>query len=530
MSKNGVLIVKYYKKGELYSSQVMAPSDYLVEKQVVGLKALPTTGFWGLNLNFDAKTGWIIAVNGRKRALSLGTKITLADKVTAIIELKPETTIKLGSIEAEKIQKIQVVVLNSKNQYVFSDILPNKKIQKFSYAGIKLKISRPANENWEELHKDKAGYKISVRQIFVPAESDVKTPVPFTSEDKQLIRQIAYGYVGAVAFFLMAYAIIFLAQEFFKDKTKYDVVKIDETLLEEKREKLFKEKPKVVPPTPQKKIVKPKVVKAFEKSKKIEKGAAKKAIAKKTNKKSSGGGPKNKQVAVEGVKSNKMKITQGRQGQKGNFGQADQTRSKLSKLSGLSQGIGFNANAAKSASNLNERGAGGDFSSLRKGSPTGSKGFGLGGSGNGTQGLGSYKVGGLGTMSLGGSERGGGTGASLSKNKTGKGFIDGIEEEVVVVGGLDEAVIKRIIKRNTGDIKFCFERRLNARPNLSGVFEAEFYIGANGSVQRSGSSRNTLGDDRLNNCINNSIKSWKFPKPVGGTVVKVNYPFILKSS
>ena len=529
MSKNGILIVKYYKKGDLYSSQLMSPNDYLVEKQVVGLKNKPSHCFFGLDLSFDPKSGWQVSVNGRKRALSLGSKIALADKVTAVIEQKPETPIKLGSIEAEKVQKIQVVVLSSKNQYVFSDILPNKKIQKFSYAGTKLKIKRPLSETWEELHKDKSGYKISARQIFVPAESDVKTPVPFTMDDKELIRKIAYGYVATIAFFLLSYAIIFLAQEFLKDKTQYDVVKVDETLLEQKREKIFKEKQKVVPPTTQK-VVKPKVVKAFEKSKKIVKGAPKKAIAKKTNKKSSGGGPKNKQVAVEGVKSNKMKITRGRQGQKGNFGQADQTRSKLSKLSGLSQGIGFNANSVKTANNLNERGAGGDFSYLRKGSPTGKKGFGLGGSGNGAAGMGSYKVGGLGTMSLGGSARGGGTGASLSKNKTGKGFIDGIEEEVIVVGGLDASVIKRIIKRNEGDIKYCYERRLNARPNLSGVFEAEFFIGANGSVQRSGSSRNTLGDSRLNNCINSSIKSWKFPKPVGGTVVKVNYPFILKSS
>lgn len=531
MSKNGILVVKYFKNGELYSSQLMSPAECQVEKQVVGLKAKPSTGFWGLNLNFEDKAGWTVSVNGRKRVLSFGKKILLADKMTATIELKPETPIKLGNTEPEKVQKIQIVVLNKKNQYVFSDILPNKRSQKFSFAGTQIKIQRPTSDVWEELHKDELGNKFSVRQIFVPAESDIKSPVPFTSEDKDLIRKIAFGYVGVIGFFLVAYAVIFLAQEFFKDKNKYDVVKIDETLLEEKREKIFKEKKKEKVVTPSvKKVVKPQVVKAYEKSKVIEKGAAKKAIAKKSNKKSSGGGPKNKQVAVEGVKSTKMKITQGRQGQKGNFGQADATRSKLSKLSGLSQGIGFNANSAKTANNLNERGAGGDFSSLRKGSPTGKKGFGLGGSGNGSQGLGSYKVGGLGTMSLGGSSRGGGTGASLSKNKTGKGFIDGIEEEVVVVGGLDASVIKRIIKRNEGDIKYCYERRLNARPNLSGVFEAEFFISASGSVQRSGSSRNTLGDATLNNCINSSIKTWKFPKPVGGTVVKVNYPFILKSS
>jgi hypothetical protein len=528
MIKNGILIVKYYKKGELYSSQVLNPSQCLVQKQAVGQKS-QTSGYWGLNLNFEPKTGWLMTVNGRKRVLSDGSKVTLSDKMTAQIELKPLAEIKLGKVEAEKIQKIQVVVLDSKNQYVFSDVLPNKKSQKFKFANIKVKINKPASESWEQIHKDDKGFKISVRQVFVASESEIKSPVPFSYEDKELIKKIAYGYLGAVAFFLISYAVIYLVQRYFADQTKYDVVKIDETMLQEKREKLLKEKKVVTPDT--KKVAKVKTVKAYEKSKVIEKGAAKKAIAKKTDKKSSGGGPKNKKVAVEGVKSSKMKITQGRKGAKGNFGQADKNLSKLSKLSGLSAGIGFNSKSANTASNLSERGQGGDFSSLRKGSPTGSnKGFGMGGSGNGTQGMGSYKVGGLGTMSLGGSTRGGGTGASLSKNKTGRGYIDGIEEEVVVVGGLDRSVIERIIKRNMGDINYCYERRLNARPNLSGVFEAEFMIGANGSVQRSGSGRNTLGDDRLDSCINSSIKTWKFPKPVGGTVVKVNYPFILKSS
>lgn len=530
---NETLIVKYYKKNELYSSQVFTATEHFEQKQTVGGRPLRESGFWGLNLTFDKKTGWNVKINGRKRALSLESKINLSDKMVAVIEKQPQVMIKLGEVEPQKVQKIQVVVLSSKNQYVFSDVLPNVKSQKFTYAGTKIKILRPTSDKWEQIHTTEDGYKISVRQIFVESESDVKPPVPFTTEDKALIQKIVYGYLGAIAFLFIAYGLGSLISEYFKEDKKFDVVKIDETVLEKKREKLFKpKKEKVV--TPQvavKKVVKPKTVKAFEKSKVIEKGAPKKAIAKKTNQKNSGGGPKNKAVAVEGVKSNKMKITQGRQGAKGHFGQSDQTSSKLAKLSGLSQSIGFNSKSAKTATNLYGQGQGGDFSSLRKGSPTGSdKGFGIGGSGDGKQGMGSYKVGGLGTMSLGGATRGGGTGASLSKGKTGRGFIDGLEEEVVIVGGLSRAEIERVVRRNMGDINYCYERRLNARPNLSGIFEAEFTISASGSVQRTGSSRNTIGDDRLDSCINGSIKTWRFPKPVGGTVVKVNYPFILKSS
>jgi hypothetical protein len=142
MSKSGILVVKYFKNNQLYSSQVFSPATSFVNKQAVGQNT-SVTGYWGLNLVFDSKDGWVLKVNGRKRALSFDQKINLEYKFTAVIEKQPVTNIKLGAVEAEKIQKIQVVVLDSKNQYVHSDILPNKRSQKFNFAGTKLKIQRP---------------------------------------------------------------------------------------------------------------------------------------------------------------------------------------------------------------------------------------------------------------------------------------------------------------------------------------------------------------------------------------------------
>lgn len=530
--KNKSLIVKYYKKSALYTTQIIDSDN--MSAIAVGQSSKVNNGYFGADFSYDQeKETWNLWVNAKKRVMSLDKKIKINEDVSIIIEQPPQYAILPEPIDKGTVKKLQVKVLDSKGKYLDSDILPYKRRQKFHYAKTKIKIKKPVNDEakWTKVHSAPKGYSIFVKTVEVPSDGTLKTPVAFNNNEKELIRKVAISYASLVALLLVVFYAGKLINYYLEKNKSFDVVKIDETLLEEKREKLFKDKTPVKPTDDNKPKVK-KVVKAFEKSKKVEKGAPKKAITKNKKTPSRAGGKKNTKVAVKGVTSNKMKITRGgKPGAKGHFGQEDVTKSKLSKLSKLSGSIGFNANSKKKASNLYAKGSGGDFSSLRKGSPNGSKkGLGVGGNGGGKNGVGSYKVGGLGTMSLGGALKGGGTGASLSQGKTGKGFVDGLDEEIIVAGGLDRSVIERIIRRNLGDINYCYERRLNARPNLSGIFEAKFSIGANGRVQSVRAARDTLSDRTLDSCIRGSIKTWKFPRPVGGTVVNVNYPFILKST
>lgn len=533
--KNRNLILKYYKNNELYTTQILD-----VESQsaiAVGENSKVNSGFFGVNLSFDSnKETWGLWVNARKRVLSLNKKIKIDDKISLVIEEPVQHKIVPENIEKGTVTKIQIKVINAKGEYLESDILPNKRRQTYKFAKTKVKIQRPDGEKWESIHSTAKGYSILARMVEVPHDKSIKTPLLFNSNEKELIKKVAMGYAAAI---VLTFGIFYagkLIQSFFGKEKQFDVVKVDEQLLEQKREILFKEKPPVQAKPVEQKVTAKKVgtkrVKAFEKAKKVEAGKPKKAIAKKNNKPQRAGGKEGSKLAVQGVKSNKMKITQGaKPGAKGDHGHQDQTLSKLSKLSGLSGSIGFNAKSNTKASNLHGAGKGGDFAALRKGTRHGvDGGKGVGGKGGGTHGIGSYKVGGTGGLSLGGALRGGGTGASLSQGKTSRGFVDGLEEEIIVAGGLDRSVIERVIRRNLGDINYCYERRLNARPNLSGIFEAKFSIGANGKVMSVTSARNSLADNTLDSCIRGSIKTWQFPKPVGGTIVNVNYPFILKAT
>lgn len=534
--KNKILVVKYYKKDVLYTTQILAPNSETAV--AVGQTSKVNNGFFGADFSFDETKGsWNLWVNARKRVISLDKKIKVSDDISIVINEPPQYKIAPLDVESGVIKKIQVKVLDASGEYIESDVLPYRRRQIFKFGQSKVKIRRPDGEKWEKIHSTTKGYSIFVRAIEVPDDSKTKTPIAFTASEKELIKKVAVGYAGVILLTMGIFYTNKLYKHFFNKEKKFDVVRVDEALLEEKRELIFKDQPKpqVVKPTekpPQAPKKGPKKIKAFEKSDKIQTGHAKKAIAEKSNKPSSGGGAKGSKLAVEGVRANKMKITQGgKPGAKGHYGEQDATKSKLNRLSGLSGGIGFNANSKVKANNLHGNGTGGDFAALRKGAPNGVEGGkGIGGRGGGSHGLGSYKVGGVGTLSLGGAARGGGTGVSLSQGKTSKGYVDGLEEEIIVAGGLDRSVIERVIRRNLGDINYCYERRLNARPNLSGVFEAQFAIGANGRVQSVRAARSSLSDGILDQCIQNSIKTWQFPKPVGGTVVNVNYPFILKST
>lgn len=527
--KDRVLIVKFFKKGECttFASQVLSASD--CEKKVSG--RVLSKAYWGTDFTYDKMKGWSLKVEGKDRKFSVNGKLSVNSNISLSVHTQEKTNLASSSKsvnldqEGSMVPKIHVLVQNSRGNYMHSDILRNRRTQKVKFAGQTFKVKRPKSSSWESIY-NREGLKLSVRKIMVPQSSEIRSPAVFDSSEKKLIKRIAVSYVAAIGFFLISYALGTLISDHLKNRNKYDVVKVDENFIEERRKKLFKEKKVVL--LSSRKVKK---IKSENSSKKIVKGFSKKRVASKKRKSSGTSGPKSHHVRVQGIKSDRMKIGGGRSGgSQGHRGQKkDKTVSKISnQLSALSQGIGFNSRSKKSASHLYKLGQGGSVSSLKKGFSKSGKGLGFGR--NGSKDLGSYKVGGLNTNSLGGFERSAGTGGSLSAGQAGRGYIDGIEEEIVIVGGLDRSVIKRIIRKNLGDINYCYERRLNVRPHLSGTFEAKFSIGANGQVLMSSILKSTLRDSKLDQCIKNSIKSWRFPKPLGGTVVNVNYPFVLKSS
>jgi hypothetical protein len=92
----------------------------------------------------------------------------------------------------------------------------------------------------------------------------------------------------------------------------------------------------------------------------------------------------------------------------------------------------------------------------------------------------------------------------------------------VVRGDLDKAIIRRYIKRNIQKIQYCYEKQLLADPTLAGTVTVSFVIAATGSVTKSDGSG--VQKD-VSACVADVIRGIEFPKPAGGGIVQVTYPF-----
>ena len=157
-------------------------------------------------------------------------------------------------------------------------------------------------------------------------------------------------------------------------------------------------------------------------------------------------------------------------------------------------------------------------------------GLGLRGSGSGGGGMGnSIGIGGIGTKG-----RGGGVGSY----GTGAGYLGGKKDtspeitssEPMVMGSLDKELIRQVIHRNRNQIRYCYESQLTRFPKLSGKVAVKFVISASGTVASSQVAQSTVSNAELETCIAGRVQTWIFPKPKGGGVVIVTYPFILKQS
>jgi TonB family protein len=182
-------------------------------------------------------------------------------------------------------------------------------------------------------------------------------------------------------------------------------------------------------------------------------------------------------------------------------------------------------------------GLGGDLKSAmgnvvgtKTGDSGGFGGLGIRGNGGGGGGTGdTIGIGGIGTKGRGGGTASYGSGVGVLG---GKQSVDvGItSSEPLVMGSLDKELIRQVIQRNRGQIRFCYESQLTKYPKLGGKVAVKFVINAEGRVVSSDVAQSTAGNAELEQCVAGRVRTWQFPKPKGGGVVVVTYPFIFKAS
>jgi TonB family protein len=100
----------------------------------------------------------------------------------------------------------------------------------------------------------------------------------------------------------------------------------------------------------------------------------------------------------------------------------------------------------------------------------------------------------------------------------------------IIMGSLDKLIIRRVIKQHLAQIRYCYEKELTRSPGLFGKVATEFTISKDGDVTAASVSQSTLNNSEVEQCITSKIRTWVFPKPKGGGVVIVKYPFIFKTT
>ncbi|MCP4446308.1 MAG: AgmX/PglI C-terminal domain-containing protein [Myxococcales bacterium] len=183
--------------------------------------------------------------------------------------------------------------------------------------------------------------------------------------------------------------------------------------------------------------------------------------------------------------------------------------------------------AADFSSGLDDRDVYGGLLGSEVGEMAGGWGYGTSGVGPGGGGTG---WGTIGTGNYGTIGHGRGTGLGYGSG-SGKGGMRGRKAKppqvrigkVSATGDLDKNIIRRYIRRKLPRIRHCYEKELLAKPGLSGTVVTQFLISSAGSVQ--GAKAKGMGNSNVESCVASTIKSIQFPKPKGGGMVNVTYPF-----
>jgi hypothetical protein len=90
---------------------------------------------------------------------------------------------------------------------------------------------------------------------------------------------------------------------------------------------------------------------------------------------------------------------------------------------------------------------------------------------------------------------------------------------------LDATAIRRVVRRNLGQVRHCYEQALALVPNAVGRVAVRWVIGSEGAVLASEVTDNATGSTPLGECVAHAVRRWQFPAT--DSVVTVNYPFDL---
>jgi hypothetical protein len=218
----------------------------------------------------------------------------------------------------------------------------------------------------------------------------------------------------------------------------------------------------------------------------------------------------------------------------------DPNAKELVKNSGLLAALGRGKGASGLSTVFGQGGLGGDLKGAIGnmygpvvGDSHGVGGLGLKGSGTGGGGSGeTIGIGAVGTKGRGGGLGGYGSGVGGLGSKRDRDVAISTGD-TKVLGAIDPELIRKVIRDHADQVRYCYEQQLTLNPKLTGKVSIKWQINADGRASNPmlvGGDATTLPNEEVGRCIMSRIVTWEFPKPRGGGIAIVTYPWILRSS
>ena len=100
-------------------------------------------------------------------------------------------------------------------------------------------------------------------------------------------------------------------------------------------------------------------------------------------------------------------------------------------------------------------------------------------------------------------------------------------DQTTVHGAIAPEAIRRIIRRNVGQIRYCYETAQRNAPALHGELTVSFAIGLDGRVTEAHGAPAVPALETVSTCVAVAFRRWTFPTPTDAAAVSVTQVFSL---
>ncbi len=107
----------------------------------------------------------------------------------------------------------------------------------------------------------------------------------------------------------------------------------------------------------------------------------------------------------------------------------------------------------------------------------------------------------------------------------------GAKAQGVPLASIDKEVLRAAIHEHAPEMRSCYEKRLAADPRLQGKVAIKWVIQPDGSATDAmvAPDFTTLNDAEVHACMTARIATWRFPRPKGGGVAIITYPWVFRA-